>query len=100
MGEIYDAQNSVQAQQINREVAGTLVEIKGSVRVKRSSHNRYTPIQVGAELYYDDLLLTSRSTRAIVRCSSNGQTWRVPPGIVSGIANGCPRKNQNILSPR
>ncbi|NES24973.1 MAG: hypothetical protein F6K41_40210 [Symploca sp. SIO3E6] len=100
MGEIYLVTRSAQAQSTTREVAGTLVDVKGLVRVKRSSINRYIPVAVGSQLYYEDLLLTSRSTRAVVRCSSDGQIWRIPPGVVSGIANGCPRKKPNMLSPR
>jgi len=99
IGEIHGINNSTYAQQTKREVAGKLIEVEGSVRIKRPSQSQYTLVEKGTTLYYDDLLLTSSSARAVVLCSNN-KRWIVPAGVVSGVANGCPRGNSNSVSPR
>lgn len=100
IGEINSIHNSTYAQQTQREVAGKLIELEGSVRIKRPSQSQYTLVEKGTTLYYDDLLLTSSSARAVVLCSNSNKRWIVPAGVLSGVANGCPRGNSNSVSPR
>jgi hypothetical protein len=69
--------------------ADQIIEVRGSVSIKRRNQSRYQPVSVGAILTLGDLIRPATGARVKVRCN-NDSIWAVPAGIESGLGAGCP----------
>lgn len=78
--------------------ADQIIEVRGSVSIKRRNQSRYQPVSVGAILNFGDLIRPATGARVKVRCN-NDSIWAVPAGIESGLGlgAGCP---ESVASPR
>ena len=66
-----------------------LIVVEGKVRLKRDDWPAYHPTAFGAALGRGDQLYPEQGAKALVLC--DGLTiWTVPPGVPSGLTNGCP----------
>jgi hypothetical protein len=66
-----------------------IIQLSGDVKLKRSGWSGYQKATVYASLGSEDRLQLGTGASATVRCS-NLKHWKVPPGKVSRIAEGCP----------
>jgi hypothetical protein len=69
--------------------ADQIIEINGSVSIKRRNQSTYQSASVGATLNIGDLIRPAIGARVKVRCA-NDSIWAVPAGIESGLGAGCP----------
>ena len=71
-----------------------MIETRGSVEVRNHGQSNYHTARVGENLFMGDLVRVAKGSRAVVRCTSNLTTWRVPDdGVAWGVANTCsPRR--------
>jgi len=65
-----------------------LLTTVGEVRLKRKGWADYHPASIGTVLYHGDQLQLAETAQAIVLCDDL-KPWPVPPGAISGLANGC-----------
>ncbi|GJL66331.1 MAG: hypothetical protein NPIRA05_13020 [Nitrospirales bacterium] len=76
--------------------AHRIIKVEGRVELKKIGESEYRVAGVGARLQYGDLLRPERSAIVKVFCD-NQQVWRVPAGVVSGLAIGCPEDGSDIF---
>ncbi len=77
---------------------GRIASIQGEVQLKRQGWSDYHSTAVGAVLCLGDLLRPAKGARVIVQCTDpNQNSWTVPDGMPSGVANGCPEPNEPLL---
>jgi hypothetical protein len=69
--------------------AAQIIEVKGSVSIKRQNQSTYQSISVGATLNLGDLIRPATGAQVKIRCNNN-TIWSVPAGIESGLGAGCP----------
>jgi hypothetical protein len=68
-----------------------IIEVRGSVSIKRHNQSTYQSVSVGAILNFGDLIRPATGAWVKVRCA-NGSFWAVPAGTESGLGlgAGCP----------
>jgi hypothetical protein len=66
-----------------------IIEVRGSVSIKRHNQSTYQSVSVGATLNLGDLIRPATGAQVKVRCT-NDSIWAVPAGIESGLGAGCP----------
>lgn len=69
--------------------ASQIIEIQGSVAIKRKSASQYQLVSVGAAINLGDLIRPEHGARVKVRCHDN-TVWSVPAELESGLGAGCP----------
>lgn len=69
--------------------ASQIIEIQGSVAIKRKSASQYQSVSVGAAINLGDLIRPAHGARVKVRCYDN-TVWSVPAELESGLGAGCP----------
>ncbi|MEQ9233129.1 tetratricopeptide repeat protein [Coleofasciculus sp. E2-BRE-01] len=86
---------------------GWIIESSDEVLLKRKNWSDYQPTEIGTELYPGDLLQPAATAKVLVQCANGSTIWRVPAGMISGAANGCPPavkaipgRQSKIISPR
>ena len=92
-GGIVLSQRTPTAQNTEQPIA-QMIESRGSVEVRKHGQSNYRTARVGETLFMGDLVRVAKGSRAVVRCTSNLTTWRVPDdGVAWGVANTCsPRR--------
>ncbi|MDM8518483.1 tetratricopeptide repeat protein [Anaerolineales bacterium HSG6] len=73
-----------------------LLAAQGEVLLKRQGWLDYHPVSAGTVLHHGDQLQLADTTQAIVLCD-NLKAWPVPPGAISGLANGCEQSQKPLL---
>ncbi len=77
-------------------VLNLLVATDAGVRLKRERWTSWRPVLVGADLFPGDLIEPEKGARAIVLCGDL-TIWPAPPGVKSGVNNGCPTPREPML---
>lgn len=73
-----------------------LVVAGEGVQIKREGWNQYQRALFGIPLYHGDLLQPETGAQAVVLCSDL-RSWLVPDGAPSGLANGCPVTEEDVV---
>lgn len=73
-----------------------LVLAEGGVELQRQEWSDYHRTAFGAMLHRGDLLRPGSGANAVVLCDDMS-TWTVPPGVPSGLSNGCPLPRESVL---
>ncbi|MGB0385474.1 MAG: tetratricopeptide repeat protein [Ardenticatenaceae bacterium] len=73
-----------------------LVVAEGDVSLMRQQWADFHPAAFGTLLRRGDQLNPAPDTRIVVLCD-NLRTWTVPPGVPSGLNNGCPLPPEPLL---
>lgn len=66
-----------------------LLEVRGDVRLRRTTWNGYYPVSLGTILHRGDMLQLGGDAIATVLCDDL-TLWAVPGGGPQGVNNGCP----------
>jgi len=69
--------------------ANQIIELQGSVAIKRKGASQYQSASVGAAINLGDLIRPAQGARVKVRCYNN-TVWSVPAEVESGLGAGCP----------
>jgi len=73
-----------------------LVVAEGEVELQRQEWSDYHRTAFGAVLHRGDMLRPGSGVNAVVLCD-DVSTWAVPPGMPSGLSNGCPSPQEPVL---
>ena len=73
-----------------------LLVVEGEVLLKRDGWSDFHPTSFGVILYRGDQLQPASDAQAVVLCD-NLSAWTVPPGVRSGLNNGCPQSSEPQL---
>jgi hypothetical protein len=76
-----------------------LVVADGEVELQRREWSDYHRTAFGAVLHRGDMLRPASGANAVVLCD-DVNTWIVPPGMPSGLSNGCPSPQEPVLVRR
>ncbi|WP_017711350.1 tetratricopeptide repeat protein [Prochlorothrix hollandica] len=68
-----------------------IVEVSGTVQVKRQGQGNAVPVSMGTALSLGDRLLAGQGSWAKILCDNAISIWRINAGEIKGVAYGCPR---------
>lgn len=79
-----------------------VIEARGAAQVKAATATNYRSLATGTIVRQGDILFPSDAARVTVLCADS-RIWQVPPGVPSGVSNGCPKaslaRTRRILTP-
>ena len=74
-----------------------LLEVQGTVQMKRSGQSNYQPARRGMHLELGDRVRTEEEAQARIRCADLTTFWILYSNLERGVASGCP---QGLFSTR
>ena len=74
-----------------------LVEVQGTVQIKRRWRFNYRPARQGMTLRLGDSLRTGPGSQARIQCDDLNTVWPMSSNLTRGVASGCPIKANDDL---